>query len=87
MINALADVAYYLRRIYGGTSAAAETSTEEPTFRSYVDHVIGIPTNLTEFAKSCNSDITTFNSDSVQIQYVQYLGAMTQKLVETFVMN
>ena len=27
-----------------------------------------------------------WNSDSVQIQYVQYLGAMTQKLVETYVM-
>ena len=88
MQSAVTEVGYYMRRLYGGTvsNGTQALNAMTPTFRAYTDQVIGIPTNLIECAKSVHMDITTFNSDAVQIQYVQYLGAMTQKLVETFVM-
>lgn len=88
MQDAVTVVGYYMRRMYAGTVAnGTQVSTElPPTFRAYVDSILNIPTNLVECAKSENSDITTFNADLVQMQYVQYLGAMTQVLVETYVM-
>lgn len=88
MQDAVTSVGYYLRRLYGGSVANGQQDVDSlpSTFRAYTDHVIGIPAHLIECAKSVNMDITTFNSDSVQRQYVRYLGAMTQKLVETFVM-
>ena len=86
--NAVSEVGYYMRKIYGGAVSNGQQNADSlpSTFRAYVDHVLNIPANLIECAKSVNSDITTFNSDLVQRQYVQYLGSMTQKLVEAFVM-
>ena len=86
--NAVTEVGYYMKKIYGGAVSNGQQNADSlpSTFRAYVDHVLNIPANLIECAKSVNSDITTFNSDLVQRQYVQYLGSMTQKLVETFVM-
>lgn len=85
--NAVSEVGYYMRRLFGGTvsNGQQDASALPPTFRAYVDHVIGIPANLIECAKSVNMDIATFNSDLVQRQYVQYLGTMIQKLSETYV--
>lgn len=86
MGNVATDVGRYMQRMYGGSLSDAYTDTEEPTFRSYVDHVIAIPTLLTEFAKSFHQDLLTFNSDMLMLQYVRYFGSMQQGLLDAYLM-